>query len=298
MPRIGGEYYYGDGDGEREQEGRREDGYERTAVSEYILDRGGSWIHGRRQSEERSDSMSPLGSEEQFDFTRDADADEEADLDTGANGSCGGGVTGKVRGWFGKTKDTKDGAVVSTQKPMRARSVASAHTNLSISPATNTTATLVHSPDSSDTRNALLRGLSQRYTPKTTSTFPSPLTKPHPHLHTHRSPLRPSLWYPSPPRLHTHTYNPPPPRPGSKPMPNPTRDATSHCDQGKFLGIGTMRAVTPAGVDLLEGWMVNAVEKGDVEKGVGRVRRWLRGEGRGTVEWVGGWLRGRWGVEL
>lgn len=81
-------------------------------------------------------------------------------------------------------------------------------------------------------------------------------------------------------------------------MPNPTRDATSHCDQGKFLGIGTMRAVTPAGVDLLEGWMVNAVEKGDVEKGVGRVRRWLRGEGRGTVEWVGGWLRGRWGVEL
>lgn len=88
----------------------------------------------------------------------------------------------------------------------------------------------------------------------------------------------------------------------SKPLKTQTRDPLTCSNEGAYLFIGTLHGPTPSGLRSLHSTMDRAIMKhGEVEgkkKGCKEVRKWLRYEERGVIEWVLGYVRGRWGVEV
>lgn len=78
-----------------------------------------------------------------------------------------------------------------------------------------------------------------------------------------------------------------------------TRDPAETSDEGSWLYIGTMRGPHPAGVRMMDEMMRRSLEKkGTTEKGIKEIRKVLKHESRGTIEWVEVYVRSRWGVEL
>lgn len=78
-----------------------------------------------------------------------------------------------------------------------------------------------------------------------------------------------------------------------------TRDPVETSDEGSWLYIGTMRGPIPAGVRMIDEMIRKSLEKkGTTEKGIKEIRKVLKHEGRGSIEWVEVYLRRRWGVEL
>jgi len=78
-----------------------------------------------------------------------------------------------------------------------------------------------------------------------------------------------------------------------------TRDPAENSDEGSWLWIGTMRGPEPRGVRLIDEMMRKSLEKkGTTEKGIKDIRKVLKHEGRGTIEWIEVYLRMRWGVEV
>jgi len=60
-----------------------------------------------------------------------------------------------------------------------------------------------------------------------------------------------------------------------------------------------MRGPEPRGVRLIDEMMRKSLEKkGTTEKGIKDIRKVLKHEGRGTIEWIEVYLRMRWGVEV
>lgn len=105
-------------------------------------------------------------------------------------------------------------------------------------------------------------------------------------------------------QLSTTIFSPPRHRPiaHSEPLKTRTRDPYACSNQGKYLYIGTLRGPTPAGLQSLHDTMERAIVKyGEIEgrrRGCKEVRKWLRYEERGVIEWVLCYVRGYWGVEV
>lgn len=145
---------------------------------------------------------------------------------------------------------------------------------------------------------ALIRGLSQKYGPKTQLSSQPAVTTPH----------KITYQYPdssTPNRSLTTTTQPPPPYVSrapapSKPLQTRTRNPYVCTNQCAWLNIGTLRAITPSGVRQIDGIMErNLVDpKKGQEAAVKEIMKILKYERRAVIEWVEGYLRARWETEL